>query len=71
METPVKSTEKGFHLYEQYFQEFFKTVLIYDQRYIIYWKQKFKEIKIEDVCFTINTNTAPNDKGCLNKFNRY
>ena len=39
--------------------------LILFQRYIVFWKQKFKDVKVEDVCFTIKTNTAPNDKGSL------
>lgn len=32
-------------------------------RYIKYWKDRLASLKIEDICFKINTNTGKNDKG--------
>jgi hypothetical protein len=32
-------------------------------RYTTYWKERLKTVKLDDVCFKINTNTGVNDKG--------
>ncbi len=32
------------------------------KRHMAYWKERFKSIKLEEVCFTISTNTGKNDR---------
>ena len=37
-------------------------------RYVTYWKEKLKQVKLTDVCFLINTNSGGNDKGQIESF---
>ena len=37
------------------------------KKYLSYWKERLKVIKLEDVCFTISTNTGQNDTRVLSE----
>ena len=38
------------------------------ERYAKYWRARLEVVKIEDICFKINTNTGKNDLGEFIKF---